>query len=746
MPSPRRRATAPRASSQPEGARAQTSHRHLRLIGALCAAATMLSLGGVLSANAGPGPGCVAAQSTRANGAVVEGSACADRIVVTSPLVKKVLAGAGDDVVYANSDVVEIYGGDGDDVVFGDLPQGAVTSPPAGVEYEPGAGIDYEPAAEDESPLASASNTVMCESSPCFGGDGNQEMFGGAGADQLFGQRGNDSLHGEAGQDTLFGGIGDDIIKGGDGQDVLAGSLGTDTLDGNEGTDHMRGDGTVDILRDTGAQGEDTLSFSTAVAPGFRGAVPVEGFPADDNGEERGISLRLDGALADCGTQMCNNDARYGGGGDEISVAGIERVIGSPFADYIIGSDRKDVIFGGGGNDALIGNRGNDVLYGGGEADYLNGGGDLDTAFDWGANNCAEVEAPNGCTGSSASVSQRDRAKISVGRMTTTLLLGGYRWESFYVVGSSTADNVSVKQVAGQPYYLVFTAEPGSAQFDTSDAGGCTYTPTVVKCAIGYLSSRVDSLMLAGMAGDDRLSISGEPEWEATVSPVLLGGQGSDVLYGSGRTEDLLVDGDGAGNDTLYGLGLDDALLNNEGSDSVQAGLGSDLLLSASTCGGDTLQGAENKNGDEGDVNNASWSQLPESSGAVVADLSIGTAGGQYIEVADTSSATSSSSATKGGKKGAGRRAGRPTCATGSVDRLQNIDDLEGSSQSDAFYGDALPNNLLGRKGQDSLYGRGGDDRIAAKDGEPDKVSGGGGSEDLCIVDEDLDTVDGCDL
>jgi Ca2+-binding RTX toxin-like protein len=590
-------------------------------------------------------------------------------------------------------------------------------------------------------------------------------MFGGPGADQIFGQRGNDTLHGEGGADALYGGIGDDTGFGNDGFDLLAGGLGTDTLDGNENGDIIRGDGTVDVLKDTGASGDDTVSFATAVVPGFTGTIPVAGFPAEGNGEERGVYIRMDGAPAPCGTPSCNSDARYGGGGDEIKVSGFETVIGSPFADYYLGSDERDRFFGGGGTDVMIGNGGDDAFYGGAQSDFMNGGAGSDIAFSQaGINNCsADVEYRNQCAGTAEEVHPRDRSKISVGYQTTTLLRRGFLWEPYYMVGSESADNVSVRYVnTDSPDYqirdyLIFSTEPGSAEFDTSDDArvGCEYKPSEVKCPF-FRSSKlggVDAITLAGMAGDDQLSIAPNgTAWEVTTTPVLLGGQGNDTLIGSGQTEDVLVDGDGVGNDTLYGFGFDDALLNNEGFDKLQAGLGSDLLLSATTCGGDILQGAEGKTGDKEDVNNASWAALPAASGGVVADLRRKTAGGQYAEPIATSEAEASGAKGGdakggGGDKGGGDKGGRPTggpaCASGSVDHLYNIDDLEASSQNDALYGDASSNNLLGRKGEDILFGRAGDDRIAAKDGEHDNVGGGGG-EDLCIFDEGLDTLDSC--
>jgi Ca2+-binding RTX toxin-like protein len=739
-----------------------------RVAAAFAAICLLLVLGGGLIANAAT-PGCVASQSTSADGTIAYGSPCADEIVISSPRVETVVAGKGDDVIYAQPEVEAIYGGEGDDVIFGDLPEGGLRSKP---DYTPEAGIAYEPAPAGETapgeeegknrrpeprgkgrneaftegrippqrraPQATVSDAQQCTEDRCLGGDGSQDMFGGPGADEIFGQRGNDTLHGEGGYDSLYGGIGDDVINGDDGADLLSGGLGTDTLDGNDDGDVARGDGTVDVLRDTGAEGRDVLSFVTGV-PGFVGAVSVPGFPPEGSGEERGVYVRMDGVDAPCGTPSCNNDARLGGGGDEINVSGFETVVGTPFADYYVGSDGDDTFFGGGGADVMIGNGGNNTFWGGADGDFFKGGSGLDTSFAGsGFNNCSgDVDHRNDCSGSAEEVHTRDRSKIAVGVMPTSMILGGMTWESFYMVGSQSTDRVSVKHLDSgvpshvTPSYVIFAIEAGSAEFDTGESvqdGPCTYTASQVKCASGWMSSHVDAITMAGMAGDDTLSVSSEgTDLAVTTTPILLGGQGNDALLGSGRTEDVLVDGEGAGNDTLSGFAFDDALLNNEGTDNLQAGLGSDLLLSSSICWGDNLQGSERNRGDKTDVNNASWSQLPAASGGVVADLKRQRVGGQLAE-----------------KKKSGEGGGKPSCASGAADHLGNIDDLEGSSQDDAFYGNGRDNNLLGRNGEDLLFARGGEDRIAAKDGQRDRVGGGGG-EDLCIADEGLDVLERCE-
>lgn len=569
---------------------------------------------------------------------------------------------------------------------------------------------------------ATLSSTVACESNPCRGGLGSQILIGGAGDDTIFGERGNDTIYGNEGNDALYGGIGDEkLISGGAGQDLLSGGPGFDILNGNQDSDLVRGDATIDEIRDTGSTGSDTLSFATGIAPGFGGSVAHSGFPSAGNGEERGVRVHLDGGEACTELHACNGPARYGGGNDVIDASGFENVIGSPFADIVIGSDGANRLEGGGGADILIGGGGDDVLVGGAEGDYLEGGSGSDTAIgEAGTNRCAaDVESQNQCSGSEMAVTQRDRTKISAGLMTTTFA-SSVQWTQLYLVGSNTGrDSVSTDfWIGGNGVgHVTFTAQADSATFNLSGeatTAHCTYEERKVDCA---LPAPPDVILLAGMGGDDHLSVAGAGLW-STASIVLLGGEGNDYLQGSGTTEDVLIDGPGTGSDELHGYGYDDFLTNNEGTDSLQGGNGNDLLVSAAICGSDTLQGAESGSGDGAAQNNASWAQLPGPSG-VVADLDSQTAGDYWSN--------------------------GPACSSGSLDQPRNIDDLEGSSQADALFGDGAPNNILGRKGGDGLWGRGGVDRIEGEDSEQDNIGGGGGTDE-CYWDVGLDAHTECDL
>ncbi|HVV90039.1 MAG TPA: hypothetical protein VHB53_06055, partial [Solirubrobacterales bacterium] len=226
-----------------------------------------------------PTPSC--AEGPQREGEVIVGTPCADHIVVP-PTVSYVNGGAGDDVI-----------------------EGSLTT------------------------AASGDCEVECHLEV-----GSQTFEGGPGDDIVYGDRGNDILRGNAGDDRLYGGIGDDRLEGGPGNDWLSGGFGADTIDGGEGNDYVRGDGTIDHIFDTGG-GYDTLSFATGVTPGFgAGKAPdVSGFPKGAEGE-RGVFLDLGAGGEDANDGI----AASGGGVDEIQPGVFERIIGTPFSDYIVGT------------------------------------------------------------------------------------------------------------------------------------------------------------------------------------------------------------------------------------------------------------------------------------------------------------------------------------------------------------------------------------------------------------------------
>jgi len=517
---------------------------------------------------------------------------------------------------------------------------------PAGVEVVQGGG-------GDDTILAAAITATSDCPSGCFLGVGSQTFEGGPGDDVVFGERGNDTLKGGEGNDQLFGGIGDDLLRGGPGNDRLAGGFGADSIDGDGGDDYVRGDATIDRIFDTGG-GSDTLSFSTGVTPGFGDAVSFAGFPAA--GGERGLELEMD----DDGQNADNGVAPFGGGVDEIEAANFETVIGTPFSDHLVGSPAAQRFYGGGGADAIEGGGGADTLVGGADGDYLDGG----------------------------AVVTRDTDLVSIGMMTPA---GATPYTQLYLVGSGSGDEVAANY---SPTAVGF--QLGAGEFDQSpgDDGGCEIeTATTATCA---LAAPLDSLLLAGMDGDDSIAASGFP---GTVGVVAIGGEGGDSITGRDG-EDILVDGPGEGTDTLTALGGDDALTHNGGPDHLLGGDGNDLFLSDSICDGENIVGGAGRD-------NSSWARLDAS---VSADLETGSAG------------------QPGGD-------GAPDCGSGELDSMMEIEDLEASSAPDVLRGDAGPNQLLGHLGPDRYAAAAGEDSILANSGDADPEIDCGADADRALVD-----------
>lgn len=499
-------------------------------------------------------------------------------------------------------------------------------------------------------------------------------VFGEGGNDTLYGQRGNDNLFGGEGNDRLYGGVGDDRVRGGPGNDLLSGGFGGDSLDGEGGDDFDRGDATIDSLGDSGG-GTDTLSFATGVTPGFPNESPFfdyEGFPSDgeEGGRGRGVYTELAAKFANDGI------APAGGGVDKPLEApnfeDFETVIGTAFSDFIVGTTGAETIYGGGGADVIRGKGGGDTVVGGAEGDYCETGPGIS------ASACE-------FSGGELEVGPRDPSLVSAG---LTIASGGA--VALYLTGSDGDDDVTANYTAGA---VSFELGAGSS-FDSSSvaAGGCTpQAADEVSCAI---SQAPDSVVLAGLEGDDSLSATGFP---ATTSVILLGGEDGDILSG-GATEDALVDGPGV--DTVSAGSGDDAVPNNEGKDTLDAGPGEDLFISNAVCEGDSLNGGP-------DRDNANWANF----GSAIA-----------IEMAVR-------------KAGLAGPSGQPQCSSGSLTNLEAIEDVEGTDADDTLVGDPGENQLLGRGGHDSYFAAAGNDSILANSGDQDVTIDCGEGFDTAQVD-----------
>ncbi|MDA8744596.1 hypothetical protein N9N28_08185 [Rubripirellula amarantea] len=145
-----------------------------------------------------------------------------------------------------------------------------------------------------------------------------------------------------SGDVTLSGGIGDDVLVGGAGNDRLITVGGSDSLSGMSGDDVYAfgrdAAGTVTILEASGEGNDhiDLRDLSRGVAIDLKDAF------------QQSIAMDLDVIIANPGLT---------------SLAEIESVTGTAFADTIYANDLDNTVYGLGGRDLIDGRGGADILY-----------------------------------------------------------------------------------------------------------------------------------------------------------------------------------------------------------------------------------------------------------------------------------------------------------------------------------------------------------------------------------------------
>lgn len=230
------------------------------------------------------------------------------------------------------------------------------------------------------------------------GGFGNDTIIGGNLNDRLTGGAGNDSIVGGSGFDTLTGGLGADTLRGESGNDYLvidsldtvSGGTDLDTVIVGVGTGNVNLNlftGEIETVNATASFGNNTFNAS-----GATWAVSITGGSGNDTIIGGNLNDRLNGGSGDdLLIGNLGNDTLTGGfGTDTISyqtasgpvtvnlttmktsgaagvdtLATIENVIGSRFADTITGDLFNNLLNGG---DSILGN---DTIIGGGGVDSI---------------------------------------------------------------------------------------------------------------------------------------------------------------------------------------------------------------------------------------------------------------------------------------------------------------------------------------------------------------------------------------
>jgi Ca2+-binding RTX toxin-like protein len=419
--------------------------------------------------------------------------------------------------------------------------------------------------------------------------------------DNLLGSSVNDEIEGLAGNDVLDGGGGNDKIEGGDGLDVLIGGDGNDFLEGNKGNDIMIGNAGNDVLEwddgdgsdlMIGGSGEDTIVVDGAIAAGDEFVLQQQGTQAifdrvnlvpfkltvessetfEVNGEGGNDSFTV-GDLSLTEVKQVNFSG--GDGNDTLDASASSTPIqarGGRGDDSLTGSSVDDVLRGGSGNDFIQGEKGNDTMIGGAGDDVL--------VWDDGDGS--------------------DR-----------------------ISGGKGNDLVGVKGSVSQGDEFTLNQEGSTAIFDRVN---------LVPFKLTVDTS--ETFAIQGEVGDDSLVVNDLSQ--TTVELVQFsGGQGNDILNGSGTSTSLVASGD-EGNDTLIGGyandsltgGIENDVLNGRGGDDLlTGGSGSDNFVfssgapfSAAALGVDTITDFSAAEGDRIVLDRTTFGQIGAADIQIVAD------------------------------------------------------------------------------------------------------------------------------
>ncbi|MBS0124174.1 calcium-binding protein [Thetidibacter halocola] len=472
--------------------------------------------------------------------------------------------------------------------------------------------------------------------------------------------------------DTIFGTPESDDIDGGIGLDLLIGNGGDDTLRGGAGGDTLIGGNGRDNLR--GGDGNDLLD-------GSGGSAGTQGFgdffePGLGRDTILGHAAHWDtgeggdifyGDVSGVGGLTINS----GTNGSGTVKSGDGRVNDSfTYIHYFIGSMDGDLIQGSNEDrfEGYQGLGGNDTIHGGAGFDGLDY---WDTHFS------------GGTTG---------------------------------IVADFGAGTVSDDGLGGSDSFTGIERLRGTIFGDLMVMG----------------SNTIDRIRLEGHDGDD----------------TLLGGNARDILNGGGGNDRIDASagsavGQGFGDIVLPGSGMN-TIIGHQAAWEAGFGGGVDLIYeNLQGSGGIVVTIGPNGSGTAVSnvvgVLNDSFTYVDHIEGTQEADSFVGSAAGESFVGEDGADTIDGNggwdtvqywlASTQGGVS-VNLNFNRATDAAGDIDRLFDIEAVEGTDFDDSVVGDDQNNYLAGRAGEDQIYGLGGGDDISAGDGD-DTVYGGDGDDTI---------------
>ncbi|RVV99661.1 type I secretion protein [Mesobaculum littorinae] len=491
-----------------------------------------------------------------------------------------------------------VEGTDGDDLI-----DDAYLGDPEGDRIDANDAILPGDAPNDDVVLAGdGDDTVFADAGDdeIYGGAGDDYLDSAEGFDTVYGGGGSDTIDGGDQNDTLIGGGPDNLGQGGPvtitinggnsaySNDVFVYEIDPDT-------------GRISNVQMLGTEGRDNgESYSVSVTPGAVigvGIVTDRGDHYYSSGYGDNLGLNRDGLLhtrgegvnPDGSVNIGFEDLRYGGdrdfddarltinlgdsgarfdnahydydstiGGPGYSADGGDLIAGELGDDYIDGGDGDDTLDGGEGNDTILGGAGNDAIEGVGGDDLIFGGEGADSIDAGGGNDSVDGGAGRDLIDGGAGDDS-----ITGGADSDTIYGGaGNDW----IDGGDGGDSIE----GGDGNDTII----GGQDIDTIH-GGCGDDQITGGDGLDYLyGDEGNDTIEAGRGGDFVYGGAGNDS--------LIGASGPDELYGEDGDDTIIADSaddyidGGAGNDSLDGGTGDDTILGGDGEDRITTGRGND--------------------------------------------------------------------------------------------------------------------------------------------------------------------------
>jgi len=534
---------------------------------------------------------------------------------------------AGNDALSGGTGQDTLTGGEGDDFLSGDAGDDSIDGG-GGTDTAVYVGALGGVSADLASGLVSgaAGNDTLAGIEDLVGSPFVDVLAGDAAANHLDGAAGNDLLEGRAGDDTLAGGTGDDTVDGGAGVDRASydGARGPVTVNLQAGTasgfagqdallsiEQAEGSAFADLLIGTdggnetllGGAGEDTLH-------GGRGEDSLDGGTHDPQLGWDWVSYLS--ASAAVNVNLATGIASGAAGND--TLARIEGVMGTAFADTLTGDGLDNVLRGNGGNDTIDGAGGT-----GDWVDYSTAAGAVTASLVTGTSTGADgndvftgIERIGGSQFGDVLTGDAGDNRLQ-GNGGNDTLIGGAGSDGVDYKDASGAVTVHLGQglatgADGSDTLVGIENVHGSSGFGDSlrgddganiieGRGGNDVIDGAQGLDVAVFSGRFAQyriavevgnfdLVVIGPDGIDRLNNVEVLKFDDRIFVVRQGGSIADRLDGT-AAGDLLRGRDG--NDEMLGGDGDDAVYGDEGTDTLDGGSGDDLLDGGT--GADTMAG-----------------------------------------------------------------------------------------------------------------------------------------------------------